>query len=126
MTRLDALRALYETVKARDDFVIHDDWIEAWDVAFPELQTYQMKSDGKSVAILTANAMLGSVDAALAFIAATLPGWAVCGLCEIRAENYWIASLASNEGRRTDRADHPATALLLAGLAAHIAMEEGK
>ncbi len=109
MTRLDALRALYDAVKVgtatANDFR----------AAFPSAPHEQHTS---VKAWRAGKAYDGSVDAALAFIAGTLPGFSY----EIQSGPLCYARI----GFHHDYAAHPATALLLAALAAHIAQEEGK
>ncbi len=108
MTRLEALRALYAAVK--DGQVTSD----------------HLPGHMVQVWLKLTDALNGSVDAALALIAATLPGWVwtVCG-------GYASVSTANGLNWRTSKhhsanADTPATALLLACIAAHIAIEEQK
>jgi hypothetical protein len=107
MTRLESLRALYEAVKAGERGM-------GWNTAasFGDTQT----------AMDVVEAIGGSVDAALAFIAATLPGY-VWALGPNNAE-VWSLGYGQIHTARVD--GNPATALLLAGLAALIAQEKTK
>jgi len=70
---LDKMIAAVEA--GNDDFIASDGWIEAWDVVAPSLQTYRMKSDGKSAALAAYAAYHGSLDAALRLHEALLSGW---------------------------------------------------
>ncbi len=108
MTRLEALRALYAAVKDGRRGM-------GWNTS---------ASFGDGQASLDAvEAIDGSVDAALALIAATLPGY-VWG--RQWSGHMWVE--AKDLPGRSERfySDHPqpATALLLACIAAHIAIEE--
>ena len=109
MSRLDSLRELYDAVKAG---TLPDDLVEP--AAF--------KGDFQN-GYRCVQAYHGSVDAALAFIAATLPGWE----WHLGPSNAKIYPYNGDPRKSWDgMADNPATALLLAGLAALIAGEEGK
>jgi hypothetical protein len=107
MTRLEALRGLYDAVKAGLPLM---DWP----------RPIELHTD------LVWKATQGSVDAALALIEATLPEW-----------DYHLWNLGTDEAGADlihpdySRSIHEvswnqATALLLACLAAMIAIEEGK
>lgn len=130
MTRLDALRALYDAVKAGET-VKHP----AWSVALGD--------DWKTAR----NAYGGRVGAALAFIEDALPGWPFVTLTRLCDEfdagtvtlspSEWRAELSDgwrgypsddDPDRHYVSEDHPtpATALLLAGLAALMAEEDAK
>jgi hypothetical protein len=116
MTRLEALRGLYDAVKVGK--VIQP--ADAVDV-FP------MHAESMSLPWLDlCKASQGDMNAALALIAATLPGW-----------DYQLWNLGTDEagadlihpdysGPIHEIARNQATALLLACLAALIAVEEGK
>ncbi len=103
MTRLEALRALYDAVKAGRDL--------GWLVTD---ETFHIG--------LIVDAAKGSFDAALAFIAATLPG---CHWYR-RPDGTMCVTVPNRITIFTSDHEDPATALLLAGLAALIAEEEGK
>jgi hypothetical protein len=118
MTRLEALRGLYEAVKAG---------------GYPDRQTEVMAfylggsiADCNAWANLARTANYGSVDAALALIAATLPGWAWGRWSN---GHMWVTDNVDNADRFTTskgyHQDNPAAALLLACIAALIAIEEG-
>jgi hypothetical protein len=116
MTRQDALRAVYDDVKAgkpnQNDGTLYrlfgDEWLNVWDVIqYP---------DGNV-----------AVGAALAFIAATLPG------VRFQVGTNDDGTAYATVIRRYDFLNqhsayhaNPATALLLAGLAALIAEQEAK
>ena len=121
MTRMDSLRALYDAVKAGERASI----ASLAHKAFGGKDYHPPQGNA-----LTADAAFhGSVDAALAFIAATLPGWGwmmgdkgtatVIPPKRLFAERGVIGPTVRVDG-------NPATALLLAALAAHIQEEEAK
>jgi hypothetical protein len=114
MTRLDALRGLYDAVKAG---------LPLGDMPRPiELHT-------DLVWKATQGSVDAAVDAAFALIAATLPGWNralqndAANVWKWRdgATSVWDVAVFSAEVK-----GQPATSLLLATLAALIAIEEGK
>jgi hypothetical protein len=116
MTRLEALRGLYDAVKGGK--------FDATDTRPARFNAFANAVEAASdqIPILPAwDAYKGSVDAALALIAATLPGWR-WSLWAIGGASIW------NDVRRVFSVDHanPATALLLACIAALIAIEEGR
>jgi hypothetical protein len=110
MNKLDAMRGLYDAVK---------DGRPLTDLPRP----IEMHTD------LVWKATQGSVDAAFALIAATLPGWNralqndAANVWKWRdgATSVWDVAVFSAEVK-----GQPATSLLLATLAALIAIEEGK
>ncbi len=106
MTRLEALRALHAAVKDGGE------WGGCSGV-FGRRNTARAR-----------DAYHGSVDAALALIAATLPGWT----WRRTAGNIYVTD--PKRGSRSKKWSgpglHPATALLLAIIAALIAEEEAK
>jgi hypothetical protein len=107
MTRLDALRGLYDAVKAGK-----------W-----EPDTARTVFGTQKDPYYTAyRAAAGSVDAALALFADKLPGW----WCELRISTRPRAVIGYTGSKHDEQADTPAAALLLACLAALIAIEEGK
>jgi hypothetical protein len=120
MTRLEALRALYAAVK--DGTLCQDDTISDTDSQVIEACFPLLIGDvwaGEYVAL----SAVGSVDAALDLIAATLPGWAWC----VFSSGEATLALADDDpilDGITETADHHATALLLACIAAHIAIED--
>jgi hypothetical protein len=113
MTRLDALRALYEAVKAgkRDDAVFAACGISP-------------TQECQYLAVALNPGDLRAVGAALAFIAATLPGWAWDVSDNGEAALWPRDDLPGNWPIRGIARDNPARALLLAGLAALITREE--
>jgi hypothetical protein len=119
MDRLDALRALYAAVK---DGRFND----AVDIS------RSMSSRARDVGLLEPISPLtiekvmlrGSVDAALALIAATLPGW-LWNIVENSA-TVWPGFPNGPWPAFDEYADTTARALLLACIAAHIAKEEEK
>jgi hypothetical protein len=102
MTKLDALRGLYDAVKGGES-VSFDQAL----AAIPKWSSLVMASSD------------GSVDAALALIAATLPGY-------VWAAGPDYAGLFYGRRSHLESADTPATAILLATMAALIAIEDGK
>lgn len=73
MSDLDKLIAAVEA--GDEDFLIGDDWIDAWGVVAPQMQTYRLRSDGASASEISGRAYHGSLDAALRLHEALLPGW---------------------------------------------------
>jgi hypothetical protein len=109
MTKLDALRGLYDAVKAGEV-------IQSTDA----VAVFPMDALAQRLPWLDlCKASQGSVDAALALIAATLPGY-------VWAAGPDYAGLFYGRRSHLESADTPATALLLANLAALIAIEYGK
>jgi predicted RNA polymerase sigma factor len=115
MSRLDALRALYDGIKAgRDTIDLYP--------AFPEIEHRNL------IALALLPNDLRAVGAALAFIAATLPG-AIVDLIAQDDRRRWEVVLVNSAFKflaHEGQQEQLATALILAGLAAHIAEEEGK
>jgi hypothetical protein len=108
MTRLDALRGLYDAVKAGtlpNELVCPTYFEDDFDNGYCCTEAYH-----------------GSVDAALALFASKLPGW----WCELRVSTRPRAVIGYTGSKHDEQADTPATALLLACLAALITIEEGK
>lgn len=119
MTRLEALRALYAAVK---------DGTAGW-YDLPEMCEAVWGDEVSYAETVRAACINGSVDAAIALIPATLPGWAwevsSYGEAWIWLEDY--RALPDDDplwNRLNENDDHLATALLLACIAAHIAIEE--
>lgn len=120
MTRLEAFRALYAAVKdgTLPEAVFHgtssirNHW--AYDLLFGTEQRKQVFL-----------AYRGSVDAALALVEATLPGWLVLEISQ-DSRSLWYVVLVEHPGLGMSRANHdnPARALLLAIIAALIAEED--
>jgi hypothetical protein len=118
MTRLEALRGLYDAVKAG---------------TFPDA-SIGVGGGGKRPTIngvdadffdAARDAYKGSVDAALALFASTLPGW-IWNIVENSA-TVWPGFPNDPWPAFDEYSDKgPATALLLACIAALIAIEEGK
>lgn len=126
MTRLEALRALYAAVKdgKLPEAIFHGA------SAIRGHWAYVLPFDAEQRRNVYL-AYSGSVDAALALIAATLPGWAwdvsSYGEATLWPSNDYATSLPDDDplwDRLNETDDHPATALLLACIAAHIAIEE--
>jgi hypothetical protein len=124
-----SLRELIEAVEAGDDdFVLSDSWIGAWDAVAPELQTYRMKSDGVSAAIVASKAYHGSLDAAMSLHKRVLgdgnistPGYMACVWMSGKASVWDIISGNRGDGEVNDPILHevsPARAWLLAILSA--------
>jgi hypothetical protein len=115
MTRLEALRGLYDAVKAGTAEDHH--FYAVWSASGPDWFIASRAIDASS----------GSVDAALALIEATLPGWLVIAMGQ-DSRRHWYVSMTEYPGIGFSRENHKqlATALLLACLAALIAIEEGK
>ena len=114
MTRLEALRALHETVKAGDATAKH------YRACWPGY----MGSD-TPYALNAARAADGSLDAALALMKAVLPGWdyPIDNLQRIKP----LAFVTDDGGPEfVGEAADPARALLLAILAALIAQAEAQ
>jgi hypothetical protein len=130
MTRLEALRGLYDAVKAG---------------TFPHASIgigggrKRPTINGVDADFFDAarDAYKGSVDAALALIEATLPDWTVNSLHQnrypdngMKPDGTWTCLLFAATPRaflhQEQKAANPAAALLLATLAALIAIEEGK
>jgi hypothetical protein len=110
MTRLEALRGLYDAVK--------EGHMPTFPVSFAAI--------GEAAHLADKALDRGSVDAALALIAATLPD---------RFWDLWRTTTFGDDSRKfgcnltgvdTEYAANPATALLLACIAALIATEESK
>jgi hypothetical protein len=126
MTRLDALRALYDAVKAGtfcQSEVMSQEEGALIDLCFEPLAGDVAAWEYVSMAL---SDELSAVGAALAFISATLPGWDYClykliddeaGCDLVRHDDHWMAH---------EFAANPATAMLLAGLVALMAEEEAK
>lgn len=118
MTRLDALRALYDGIDANASrFAVYEVIYQA----FPNAEHRDL------IVMAMDRSDLRAVGAALAFLAAKLPEAIVHDMSQDNARRWWVV-LATDIEPNYFYADHEvcATALLLAGLAAHIAMEEGK
>jgi hypothetical protein len=114
MTRLEALRGLYDAVASGtlpDELVCPTYFENDFNTGYRCIQAYH-----------------GSVDDALALIAATLPGAIVHDMTQDGFSRRWWVVVANDTAPHYFHADadNPATALLLACLAALIAIEEGK
>ena len=105
MTDLDKLIAAVEASDA--EFLASDDWIEAWDAVAPSLQTYRMKSDGESAAIISYAAYNGSLDAALRLHEALLPGWELTHMGQHEAG--WMVAVARLGPPTRHEGGHPTT-----------------
>jgi hypothetical protein len=106
MTRLEALRGLYDAVK--------DGHMPTFPVSFAAL--------GEAAHMADEALDRKSVDAALALFADKLPGW----WCELRISTRPRAVIGYTGAMHDEQADNPATALLLACIAALVAIEEEK
>jgi hypothetical protein len=135
MTRLEALRGLYDAVKAGT--FCRNEALSQEEGALIDLCFEPIKGDVEAweYVSMALSAEISAVGAALALIEATLPGWKVGSLSEFES-GLWYARIYQPQGADWPKwtnypshegtADNPGTALLLACIAALIAIKEGK
>ncbi len=114
MTRLDALRAVYEAVKAGAATMHH--FAAVW----PSENAYGKTTWGTAHIAFAEK----DVNAALAFIAATLPDAEVDGITQSKARKLWWVRIGLGPSVFSGEHRQLSSALLLAALAAHIAQVE--